>query len=339
MGFINYNQNKMIRIMIKRQEELVPQEKVSEVYLVTQEEVSEIYSKIDIDGNSDYIMEYDFRYVNRFVKYNKNKIYEDIIKKCYKNTLEKIKLEYEEYIIPTINGNDNKIIYKMLNTKNFTMTIIDNIKDINNKILTEYEKGGRIIKEIKNTTNINIKYVDIILNSLIKEDKKEEYKNLMYNLIVNQTEERIIFNDYGICLLTEWLKDLLYTIRKENLYIYSSDYYDDKEVKKNIKINIPRCIIIDRIKKNLNIQIEEFTKLGIKNIIVCRKGIFNEMYNIENYRMKLESMEDLLIKCVEENGYNTEYKNSGWKNVIKYNDSIFSPDLMFVYFLKWCCTE
>lgn len=323
LGYINYYQDELVIRTIKPREELIRFEELMEL------RESELNN-----GTCTYIN----------VKYNNNKIYEDTIKKCYKKTTpKKITLEYGEYIIPIVNKNDDeKIVYVILNTKTFTMIFIDDVKDINNKIILENEKGGRVlkIKEIKNIKNINTEYVNDILNSLIKEDKKEEYHRLMYNLIVNQTEEKIVFNDYGECLLTEWFKDLSYTLHKDTykLYINSSDYYKDIELKKKIKKIKPRCVIIDSEIKKINIQIEEFTRLGIKNIIICRRKINEEMYNKKKYREKLESMEDLLIECIEENGYDKN-KYSNWNNAIQYDDSIFyNSNLMLVNFLKWCCT-
>jgi hypothetical protein len=242
-------------------------------------------------------------------------------------------LNYHDYIIP-IKTNEycSSTKYVILNCLTFTFTSVDEL--INDTILTEKNCGKRFIyaKSI-----INIDVINDILNSLIMPEIKLKYKNLVYNLIVKQEEKQIIFYDYNECLLTTWIRDLLYSISNHKFYMESCNYYENKlEFKKLLKTQKPRCVIIGEYKNiSIETQIKDFCKLNFRNIIVCKKDKMNTMYNISNFRKYLNDNKELLIKCIkEENNYEPEC----WDKEITHDDNIFyKTDLLLTNFLKWCC--
>jgi hypothetical protein len=272
------------------------------------------------------------------VEYDVDKIIKDIINKCNVNKdeyYEEYNLDYSEYVFSLCGIGYSK--YVIFNSKNFTFNNIDEL--INNKILTGKNAGGRMLYS-KSICNINI--VDDILNSLIKNETKNEYKKLVYNLIVEQEEKQIIFYDYNECLLSVWINDLLYSISGCGI-LRSCDYYRDKTYFKNLIKNnrcYNRCVIIVTGSKKIETQIHDFVKLGFKNIIVHQDNSKKIMYNIENYRNYLQYNKDLLIKCINEENNDEPIDVDNWKYDIQHDDSIFySQKLLLTNFLKWCCNK
>ena len=158
----------------------------------------------------------------------------------------------------------------------------------------------------------------------------------MYNIIVKENENTNIFYDYNECLLTTWLNDLINTISGNKPYIHSDDYYKNKtEIKNKIKTENPRYVIIKKY-DNISIkkQINDFSKLGIKNIIVCQNDKTNKMYNIIKFR---EYFKDNKVKLLE---YINEENNDIITDLGIFNDDIFfSKKMLFTEFLKWCCEK
>jgi len=272
------------------------------------------------------------------IKYNVEKILEDTIKKCIVKKYDLYNLNYCEYAfsIFRINNNSSSVSYVIYNSEKVTFTPVDEL--ISDKILTEDCVGNRSFF-IKNIINISI--VDDILNSLITNDIKIQYKKLVYNLIVKQEEKQIIFYDYNEGLLTTWIKDLLYSIRSCSYKIYalSYEYYDDKiAFKKLLKIHNCRCIIIREIKWiTIEQQIKDFHKLGFRNIIVNQNDKKNSMYDIVNYRKYLHDNKEIIMKYIKEEN---NYEPTSWESEIQHNDSIFySQRLLLTNFLKWCCVK
>lgn len=139
-------------------------------------------------------------------KYDFEKIVADTLKQCYKKSLNVYKLKYHEYIIQ--NSYQCPVI---LDTKTFEIMPYDG-KICNEKILIDDE--SRRVLSLCDTRNINSEIVDELLKSLINDkDVLVQYKNLCYNVLVEQ-QDCIIFYDYSseYCLLSAWLKSLLYSI-------------------------------------------------------------------------------------------------------------------------------
>jgi hypothetical protein len=279
--------------------------------------------------------------------YSRDKIFKDIVKICYVKRYESYILDYHDYVFSVKHSNhySRSLSYVIFNSVTFTFIHDDEL--INNKILTDEHHGARSVF-VKSVVNTNV--VDDILNSLISRDIKREYKKLVYNLLVEQEEKEIIFYDNTKLLLTQWLKDLLYAISGHKFYVESSEYYENKsEFKKKIEKSKPRCVFISmyrllngKITPLFERQINDFRKLGFQNIIVCQKDkhMYNEMYNITNYRNYLHDNKELLMKCIKEENKGKNYELESWEHEIQYDDNIFNkPDLLLTNFLKWCCTK
>jgi len=216
--------------------------------------------------------------------------------------------------------------YYILNTKDFTKKELPE-----NEIIIQNNRGMRSI-QLDNLETINIDIVDKIIDSLMNTNMKIKYKRLVYSVLVEASTEIIIFNDSNEKLFSSWLRDILYTLNGDNLYILSSDYYKDRtfqkdEIKKVIKEVNPRCVFIQYNDMYPN-QIEEFKKLGFKNIIVEQDNNI-KIYNVKNYKKYLEENKELILDLCVSN-----------KNILNFEDDIFyDASLLQTEFLKWCCTR
>ena len=342
LGFIENNQSDDVIKMVSPSNDLVTRCEMNNMMYnyknsLTDEIITfEEHRKLnEIEQHMYYLLEKD-KYEFIAAGYDDNKIFQDTIEKCHVkvNSLKFYNLNYYEYVFSIHRHPSHTSDYVIFNSVNFTFTCVDDL--INNKILTGEDSGGRILT-VKHTVNVSI--VDDILNSLITNEIKLQYKILVYNLIVKQEEDQIIFYDYNNCLLTTWIRDLLYSISK-NKFIESYEYYENKfEFKKILKKRKLRCVVIRKDSKNIPIetQIKDFCRLGFKNIIVCQNNKINTMYNIENFRTYLQDNKELLINCIKnENNYQPEC----WERDIQYDDNIFyNSNLLLTNFLKWCCTK
>jgi len=337
-GFVEHNQPDVMKIASPINNLLSVTEMFNMKYTYKNKATNEIinweeHNKLDKKEYEcyDFVKQDIYKFID--VKYNVDKIVQDIIKKCYVKDCDFYNLEYHEYTFSRNSSvNYSSSQYVIFNSVNFTFIPVDNL--IDDKILTNHS-GGRIIY-VKNTVNVDI--VDDILNSLIANKKiKLQYKKLAYNLIVKH-EEKQIFYDYNDCIFTTWITDLLYSISGKKLYINSCDYYDEKiTFKKKLKTHKYRCVVIHEYKNiSLEKQIQQFSELGFKNIIVCKKDKLNTMYNIEKFEKYLEDNKEIIIKCIkEENNYEPDSDTRYCAD-----DYIFyRTDLLFTNFLKWCCTK
>jgi hypothetical protein len=338
LPWIENNQSDVVKMVTPGNDLVSWDQRMNLIHIYKHKETNEIISwnnhhKLnDIEQNNYIYLSKKDEYKFIEGEYNVNKIYQDIIKKCYVKRCDFYNLNYHEYACSNINKNYSD--YVIINCSNFTFTGVDEL--ISNKILTGKDSGKRHIY-IKNIVNISI--VNDILNSLISNEIKIQYKKLAYNLIVKQEEKQIIFYDYNECLLTTWIRDLLYSISGYNFIVYSYEYYDNKtEFKKKLKTNKYRCVVIgtSNVPISIETQFKDFSKLGFKNIIVCKTDKTNTMYNIENFRKYLHDNKEILLKCIkEENNY---VPTSSWDCVIQHDDNIFyHSDLLLTNFFKWCC--
>ena len=289
------------------------------------------YNKLDKNERECYKSvnhnEYKF---NCDVRFDVSKITQDTIKKCFVKKCDFYNLEYHEYTLATSRPGPDVIF----NSVNFTFTPVDDLLD--NNILTGNGSCGRII-DVK--TTVNVKIVDDILNSLIVDKKITlEFKKLAYNLIVRHGEKQV-FHDYNDYLLIEWIICLLDSISSKRLYAYSSEYYDNKtKFKKEMKTHKYRLVMIHAYQNiTFEKQIEDFSKLGFKNIIVCKKDKTNTMYNVANFRNYLKDNSEMIMKCIKEEN---NYEPTRWETEIQHDDNIFRKNnLLFMNFLKWCCVN
>lgn len=341
LGFIEKNQCEVMK-MIKPNNILVSRsEMMNAIYNFKNKKTNEIITwenflklnKMEQDDYNSLSKKDEFTFID--VEYNSNQILQDTLKKCHIKSYDFYNLNYHDYLFPVFNEKSHSSTeYVIFNSLTFTFTPIDQL--INDKILTKKDCGERFVY-VKNIVNTDV--VNDILNSLITLEIKHQYKNLVYNLIVKQKDNSIIFYDYNECLLTTWIKDLLYTISNKKFYVYSCDYYENKlEFKKLLKIQKLKCVIINNYKSKsipIETQIKEFCKLGVKNIIICQNDETNTMYDISNFRKYLNDNKEMLIKCIKEEN---NYEPISWERETHYNDDIFyRSKLLLTNFLKWCC--
>ena len=151
-------------------------------------------------------------------------------------------------------------------------------------------------EQIENFYTLDIDIVNNIFYSLFDDNIIQDYKKLCYSIFVKQKED-IIFYDYSDndYVLSEWLLNIMKIIFPDCVYEYNENNI------KNIKLEIPRMVIVDSnniSESQLNDIITEIKNIGIKNIII--KNSTKNMY----------------------------------KSKIEYN----KYDLYYTYF-KWCCTK
>ncbi len=284
------------------------------------------YDEFHMSNNQyNYIEIKNKEYIFLNILYDNEKIYNDIIKSCYTTEYEYYKLKYHEYVFHT---SDNIKIFNSLNNE---FVPIDNC--INNYILLEESIISSRVITISNVININI--VDNILDSLIENNIKIKFKNLVYNILV-KNDSIIHFYDYNECLLTTWI-----TCWFNSLYFNNNEYYENRQnIKDTIKNNtyIPRFVIIDNYKnKSIELQINDFSKLGIKIFIIKQTNKQQKMYNINTFKKFLNDNIDNLTSIINIE-HNTNHVSI--KQIIQYDDSIFThPHLFFTNFLKWCSSN
>jgi len=269
-----------------------------------------------------------------------DKILKDSIKKRYSVTYEFYNLNYHEFTVSCSYSPNNTYPIYLFDSLNLLFNKIDDVNLINDKILLEEHCSCSCIY-LKDEVDTVI--VSDILHSFVKPEILTQYKKLVYNLLVKQEDNQLIFYDFFEGFLTSWLLKLLDTLSGANLYIYSDDYYSaNLEKKKLIKLNKPRCVIITELKtKSLKRQIDDFIKLGFKYIIVLNTNIKykkDQIYNIANYRNFLNNNKEKIINTIKsEIDYLPE---PDWKRIIMYDDNIFSKsDLLLTNFLYWCCKK
>jgi hypothetical protein len=248
------------------------------------------------------------------LNYNYDKIINDIIKNCYIKNPSIYNFSYCEHIL----NPDNKLnltdpnTYYIYNAKTKQITNINDIDEIidEKNYFRQYSIGSII-----DINNIDTNIVNIILNKIIKKKyykKILEYKKICYNVFVNQSTDITIFYDnnntkyYG--LFTYWLSNAY-----ERICGYScltdSNYL---EYNKIARFGVISSSTNDHIK-----LINEYKKLGIKNIIVCTNDT-NTMYNNE---------QESLLYCKKT------------CNNLDYLDELFySPSLLFINYFLWCCS-
>jgi hypothetical protein len=269
------------------------------------------------------------------VEYNTKKIIDDIIKECYlPKVIESVdNLKYHEYAV-CITYEDNKTCDYLFNSLNCTFTSAKDINDELNKRILLYNP---IV--FCNKKNINMNIINNILLSLVEKDTINLFKKLVYNVLVEQIEEKIIFNDFNERLLSGWFEDILYSISTDTKSIRSYDYYENTQKIKNLikKYKIQCVFIYENDKRTIKKQIKDFDNLGFKYIIVKQMNKNKRMYNMNEYRNFINLNKENILKIInsEQND-----KNYDWDSIIQYDDNIFSRrNLLHTNFLKWCCTK
>ena len=208
----------------------------------------------------------------------------------------------------------------------------------------EENSSTRRLFLIKN--NINIKIIDDLLNILTDNDTKHRYKELMYNIIVSPENTYIFYDTSPNHILTSWTTSLLDLLGVGDKIIESDEYDNRYYFKKVIEKSKPRCIIINiKYGVSTKIQINKFSKLGFKHIIVRHECKDINTYNIKNFEKYLTDNKNTLIQCIkQEDEYLSkmdidEYENHWDINVYHYENIFYKTKLLCTNFLKWCCTK
>jgi hypothetical protein len=271
--------------------------------------------------------------MNKFidVEYESDEICKDILKKMYCRNPTFYNLKYHEYAIYDT-SNSCSLQYYIFNSLDYIFTPVNEL--IIDEILSDKNSGHSSLC-VKTTVSTDI--VDGILDSLVEKEVKLQYRKLLNNLIVKQEEKQLIFydNTYGH-LLTIWTCKLLYTICGSRTYFWASEYYKDKKkINKEISNNNCRCIIIKN-KEDISTekQINQFEKLGIRNIIVCTNNTHSFTHSFKKY---LQDNKERLIDIIKEEHGLTHFD---WKDKIRDDESIFyKNELLLPNLLKWCCAK
>ena len=289
-----------------------------------------LHNIVNYGGMKETLLGYIQAYQD-FGEYDSEEILLDVLNQCYTDDYILYHLNYNEYLVHI----DSQRIPMIYNSLNYTFTPFNAV--IGNTILTE-NNYTRFCLSLSPNHNINTDVVDNILNSLITNEIKIQYKILMYNLIVRQATEQIIFYDSDELLLTEWIRNIFSVISPSAHILDSYQYYENPNI---LTINKYRCVIISTFQTSISIkkQMEKFCELGFQNIIVHqkKKRKRNDMYNILNYKNYLKSNHSELVQCLKEE-YN--YDPIQWEQDIQYSDNIFSRQRLFqTNYLKWCCVK
>lgn len=266
--------------------------------------------------------------------YNTKKIIDDIVNKCYIKKVDYVKLKYNEHIVVSWNCK-----YQLFNAITFTFEDIDTY--IQNKI-NPLCYGERYINIYE---NINADIIENIFTTLINEDIKIKYKELHHNIFKNQ-KEKIIFYDYGCCLLSDILTDIMYSILGSRLYIRTDKNTKRSEIKEHIKKYKPRCVIYTvytpdettTIEKNINY----YSDVGFKNIVIQNKYANKNIYNLENCKKYLfENKEKIydFIKNQDEEYNNTNYNFINKNSLDNVYELFYGRRYLFTNLIKWCLVD
>lgn len=268
-----------------------------------------------------------------------DKIIQDICKECYWKTPLFYELKYYEYLVLIEENNEKKEL--ILNTKDFCLhNCTGNIDDM---ILMNTGISNKVLYINYTDTNcIDTQIVNDILKSLVNDENKlYQYKQLCYNILV-ENKEIVIFSDYSdnCHLLSYWLNELIDTLCQSNSNVYNDN--ERHSYKNKFIHNKPRVMFISdmyyengikcrysatKIKKH----IENVKNLGITNIVV-QYNHGSKQYNYERYTeyimQNAETIKDLSGNISEDCLDNCE----------QYKDMFSSPKMLFNNFLKWCCS-
>ena len=320
-------------------------------------------NNINYDSDSDSDTDTDhgeklYYLIREFVEYKitedktlwgvcqQEKIYNDIIKKCYveESDLVYYDLKYNEHPVHSGSAYYGEIERYIFDTKNIKLLNLDEV--IQDKILTSPTSLSlvpHIYKEDLNAEMVDV--VDNIIDSLIGNKKKLEYKTLLYNVLVEQEKENIVFYDYGdynYNHLEEWLVWNSFDPYGDS-YLVSDRYYDDKKrFIKKLKTGRIRFLILypksesdDELEKEINL----FKNLGIKNIIVDKKG--KQMYQIENCKEYLRKNNNRILDFCRSR--ESQYLEECSRNKINEDYDIHSifKDKKYLKstFFVWACTK
>lgn len=291
--------------------------------IIGKDDFMEIYKKYNDDENFNY------KFIDLI--YNEEKLIKDIIEKCYVKKPHYYEFKYNEYLVNCSGNYDGNHIF---NSDKMTFDKLDNYNE--EGIIDENcsrRTGTRI--NIKDVSTTSVSIVEKILNWLIVDKSKiNQYKQLCYSVFVKPTDKPIVFYDYRddhlIGYLTMFCRDLCHLLMNRTHYIDSNDYYEDiLNYKKLIKKNNVRLVVIRKHKKyTFEKMINDFIKLGIKNIIVNIQDKTRNIYNCTDQNALHLYLKEIKDEILLESPKNIHFD---------YDIFLANTQLLFNYIL-WCCS-
>lgn len=262
------------------------------------------------------------------------KIYEDTIKKCFvkqKDIKFYDKKNYEYLLI--CESNYNKTKFYMLDMLNFNFILCDDI--LKDQIYC-YKRFSFNTFYLNVNLNINYQIIDELFNVFINEKIKtfhiNNFRKLMYNILVQQIDGKIIFNDYENHTLTYILYETIQKMIPTKIFLYYTDYH----TKKIKDISEYKCVIIENCydQNTIEDEINYFYNLGIKNFIIKYKK-FSEniiVYDLQKLKNYLIDNSTYIINIIN----NQNLMKIVNKSSPDYEDEIFCKnDYLLINFLKW----
>ena len=270
----------------------------STAYKSTLQEFIEANSKSQIKGPKN-------KWIN--IKYNFGAICNDIVNKCYVKKVSIYEPLYHKYAVNFLksDGNPRKIYECIFDALN-NIFITDYFDDI---IYVDKTGSGHRF----NPDAISIHFVDNILDLLITQELKAQYKKLARSLIIKEENEEIIFYDSDNYLLTDWITELLcWLSAKEGKITYN----------RYTKI----CANNEMTLKQINKLIKQKDLHYSKNIIIRTNW---SRYNIAK-------CEEYLYNNIEILSYLKEKANDRSPCVTLW-DLFTHEHLLMSEFLRWVC--
>ena len=264
------------------------------------------------------------------IEYDVDKIHKDILKKKYinKKNLSFYSLKHNEFVI--LSQNKNHKGYSILDTLSLKFTPLDEFTK--GKPLKAENLGYSPSMIIKN--EMNTKIIDEILDTLINNNVKNNYKKLLYNLFVKEQKYPIIFEDISYeGILSGWIRDIFHKLTPDD-FIYSKDYYENKRIL--AKKDKCKCVFLNDYFKTIKRQINDFKRLGFKNIIVMNQGKKTNKDLLRYLRNNYENLKNIIKE--EYNSANNSTNNE-LNHIRLYPDTLFlDGSYLITNLLKWIST-
>lgn len=295
------------------------------------------------------------------INYNFELIIKDICNKCYVKNPNIKEFNYYEYLIDIcFNPGDFKNIeeegdYFVLNSKEnelyelnyFPSIILDNsysyITEKSGTYENEYDDFDEVLYimnvPVSSYKEINVSYVQFILESIVNKEIVKEYKKFCYHLLVEPNFINL-FDDNECGYLTMFVTDLLDNIGRGIEYIEINEDTTITKVKKyiieNSRIRLA-VVYFDEVDENeLNKILGCIKSNNIRSVITVSKKIKNYYTDIAED----ENFIELIGKYKELFKFHMG-KLYSWDDTTKIDIfTIFSVgSYLAPHFMKWCCLK
>jgi hypothetical protein len=265
--------------------------------------------------------------INKPFRCDYYKIIKDICKKCFDENPKLYNLQYNEYLV-SIHNCDRDVI---LNTKTLT---IQNYNPEADGILTGCDKTANTFYLSDTLQFVDTKIVDDAIQCLLDQTTYQQYKQLCYNVLVEDGKEIILEDNYGY--ITGWLRNVSeYLIPAKSEIIISNDKSSDKMP---TKYNNEIRLVIIKYNTSTDKQVTKLRQLGFKNIIISKPPSSNNQSYIKFITENKDKI--LQVSHYDENELKDCFynKENNYISCVPYE--IFDAKrLLFNNFLKWCCLK